>query len=112
MPLHGSHCPPLPAPTLLSILAPGIEYVLRDAQPPHLFVICRQHRAAPSAPAAPQAVYYVLDGTVYQAPALHAALTNRMVRRGDGGGAMRGVTGVWGTDGWEACQRPGHALRV
>ncbi|KAL6784157.1 hypothetical protein ACKKBG_A05035 [Auxenochlorella protothecoides x Auxenochlorella symbiontica] len=66
--------------TQLAILAPGIEYVLRDAQPPHLFVICRQHRAAPSAPAAPQAVYYVLDGTVYQAPALHAALTNRMAR--------------------------------
>ncbi len=60
-------------------LPPGMEYELQDAQEPHLFVICRQLRTAPRA-VVKQAVYYILDGSVYQAPSLHAALSSRIVR--------------------------------
>ncbi len=56
-----------------------MEYELQDAQEPHLFVICRQLRTAPRA-VVKQAVYYILDGSVYQAPSLHAALSSRIVR--------------------------------
>ena len=48
-------------------LAPGTEYVLHDAQEPHLFVIRKQHRATAAAvDSPPHAFYYVLDGSVYQ----------------------------------------------
>jgi hypothetical protein len=56
-----------------------MEYELQDEQEPHLFVICRQLRTAPRA-VVKQAVYYILDGSVYQAPSLHAALSSRIVR--------------------------------
>ncbi|KAK2079911.1 hypothetical protein QBZ16_002306 [Prototheca wickerhamii] len=67
-------------PKQLAILAPGIEYALRDAQPPHLFVISRQHRPSPAAPETLQAFFYVLDGTVYQAPSLYTAISSRSQR--------------------------------
>ena len=58
-----------------------MEYALQDAQPPHLYVIRRQLRAGGGGAevAEGQACYYVLDGTVYQAPSLYAALSSRMV---------------------------------
>ena len=58
----------------------GPEYVLADFQEPHLFVIRRQRRGAPGAQPTPQAVYYVLDGTVYQAPSVAAVLRARLAR--------------------------------
>eukprot|EP00884_Botryococcus_braunii_P017784 jgi/Botrbrau1/468/Bobra.110_2s0107.1 len=64
----------------MGILPPGIEYVVQDAQEPHLFVIRRQHRTSPKTSPTPQAIYYILDGTIYQAPSLHAALTARLNR--------------------------------
>lgn len=73
-----------PARRPCSRLSSGVEYALQDAQPPHLYVIRRQLRTGGGAEAAVgQACYYVLDGTVYQAPSLYAALSSRMV----GGGA-------------------------
>ena len=68
----------------------GLEYVLVDSQEPHLFVLRRQLRGAPGTPPEPQAVYYILDGTVYQAPAIGAVLSARLVREG------LGVTGLGG----------------
>ena len=62
----------------------GPEFVLADAQEPHLFVIRRQLRGAPGAAPVPQAVYYILDGSVYQAPTLEAVLLARLVREGGG----------------------------
>ena len=59
--------------------AQGTQYVVHDSQPPHLFVVRKLHRAALQAEAS-LAVYYVLDGNVYQAPTLHAALLSRMAR--------------------------------
>lgn len=59
--------------------APGTEFVLQDAQPPHLFVIRKQFRSVSGA-ITTAAYYYVLDGTIYQAPTLHAALCCRVVR--------------------------------
>jgi hypothetical protein len=63
----------------------GPEFVLADAQEPHLFVIRRQLRGAPGAAPVPQAVYYILDGSVYQAPTLEAVLSARLVREGGRG---------------------------
>ena len=61
-----------------------MEYTLADLQPPHLFVIRKQWLGAAGKPT-PLAYYYVLDGTVYQAPTLHAALSSRVVRSGGRG---------------------------
>lgn len=78
---------PLPlVPRHCRLLAPGIEYSLRDAQPPHLFVICQSHRTAPGATDTPQAFFYVLDGTVYQAPTLSSVIQSRLVGAGESGG--------------------------
>ena len=49
-------------------------------QEPHLFVVCRQLRTAPKA-VTRQQFYYILDGSVYQAPSLHAAMASRIVSR-------------------------------
>ncbi len=62
-----------------STLPPGVEYELQDAQEPHLFIIRKQHRSGPKTTATLQ-FYYILDGNVYQAPSLHAALSSRIVR--------------------------------
>lgn len=59
-------------------LPPGLEYELQEVQEPHLFVVCRQLRTAPKA-ATRQQFYYILDGSVYQAPSLHAAMASRIV---------------------------------
>ena len=59
-------------------LPPGVEYELQDAQEPHLFVIKKQQRSGPKA-TSPLQYYYILDGNVYQAPSLHAALSSRLV---------------------------------
>ena len=64
----------------------GPEYVLVAAEEPYLFVIARLWRGAPGAPPAPQAVYYILEGAVYQAPAVGAVLAARLVREVEGGG--------------------------
>ena len=54
-------------------LAPGTEYMLHDAQEPHLFVIRKQHRASATAVASPpHAFYYILDGSVYQVDSVAA----------------------------------------
>lgn len=64
---------------LLRRLAPGLEYVLQECQEPRLYVIKCQHRTSATAATA-LAVYYVLEGSIYQAPTLHAALSSRIVR--------------------------------
>ena len=58
----------------------GPEYVLADSQEPHLFVIRRQRRGPPGTQPVPQAMYYVLGGTVYQAPSVAAVLRARLAR--------------------------------
>lgn len=42
-------------------LAPGTEFVLQEAQEPHLFVIKRQYRSSATSVTA-HAVYYILEG--------------------------------------------------
>ncbi|CAL8470759.1 g10301 [Coccomyxa elongata] len=63
----------------LATLPPGVEYEVQDAQEPHLFIIRKQHRSGPKT-TAPLQYYYILDGNVYQAPSLHAALSSRISR--------------------------------
>jgi mediator of RNA polymerase II transcription subunit 6 len=62
----------------------GIEYeVLPNAawqMPQQLFLVQKQRRSGRNQLKA-LALYYVLDGTVYQSPNLHAMLTSRLVRR-------------------------------
>ena len=62
-----------------STLPSGVEYELKDAQEPHLFILCKQRRTSLSSVSGLR-YYYILDGSVYQAPSLHVALTSRLVR--------------------------------
>ena len=59
-------------------LPAGLEYELKDAQEPHLFIICKQRRNSASSVSSLR-YYYILDGNVYQAPSLHVALASRLV---------------------------------
>ena len=65
----------------------GIEYETVPTPPPSnpeqqqpcsLFLIRKQRRISPNQ-VKPLAMYYVLDGTVYQAPNLYAMLSSRLV---------------------------------
>uniref|UniRef100_A0A1I7XPP5 Mediator of RNA polymerase II transcription subunit 6 n=1 Tax=Heterorhabditis bacteriophora TaxID=37862 RepID=A0A1I7XPP5_HETBA len=61
----------------LLITMTGIQYVLWSAQPP-LYVICK-HRRNSSQNVTPLAYYYVINGTVYQAPDLHTFVQSRLL---------------------------------
>lgn len=56
----------------------GLEYVLHEAQEPHLFVFRKQKRDGPEK-ATPIAAYYILDGSIYQSPHLHNVMGSRVV---------------------------------
>lgn len=57
----------------------GVEYILLHVQDPILYVIRKQHRYSPSE-ATPMADYYIIAGTVYQAPDLCSVFNSRLVR--------------------------------
>lgn len=57
----------------------GIEYMLSEVMEPHLFVIRKQKRDGPEK-VTPMLTYYVLDGSIYQAPQLSSVFASRMVR--------------------------------
>ncbi|KAL4855780.1 Mediator of RNA polymerase II transcription subunit 6 [Chlorella vulgaris] len=73
-------------------LGEGVEYLLADSQPPHLFILRKMYRAV-GGTITTLAFYYILDGSIYQAPSLQAALLARMVRMPEGG---------WHVLGWLA----------
>jgi hypothetical protein len=56
----------------------GSEYVVNSAQEPNLYIIRKQLRVTPDK-MVPLAAYYVLDGSIYQAPHLQAVLGSRAV---------------------------------
>jgi mediator of RNA polymerase II transcription subunit 6 len=56
----------------------GIEYILQEAQEPNHFVIRKQKREGPEKVTA-LAAYYVLDGSIYQAPQLYTVIGSRVV---------------------------------
>jgi mediator of RNA polymerase II transcription subunit 6 len=56
----------------------GIEYMLNEVMEPHLFVIRKQKRDGPDK-VTPMLTYYVLDGSIYQAPQLSSVFASRMV---------------------------------
>eukprot|EP00850_Spirogloea_muscicola_P003556 SM000014S00344 [mRNA] locus=s14:822480:823949:+ [translate_table: standard] len=72
---RGAH--PLDAAQLAALT--GVEYTMAEAAEPHLFVLRKQRREAPDK-ATLLAVYYILDGSVYQAPSLHAVIGARTSR--------------------------------
>ncbi|XP_014243749.1 mediator of RNA polymerase II transcription subunit 6 [Cimex lectularius] len=56
----------------------GLEYVLLHVQEPILYVIRKQHRHSPTQ-LTPLADYYIIAGTVYQAPDLASILNSRIL---------------------------------
>lgn len=56
----------------------GVEYILLHVQDPILYVIRKQHRHSPTE-ATPMADYYIIAGTVYQAPDLANVFNSRLL---------------------------------
>ncbi|XP_077217285.1 RNA polymerase transcriptional regulation mediator-like protein [Tasmannia lanceolata] len=57
----------------------GNEYMLSDVMEPHLFVIRKQKRDGPEK-VTPMLTYYILDGSIYQAPQLWSVFAARIAR--------------------------------
>lgn len=57
----------------------GLEYMLTEVMEPHLFVFRKQRRDGPEK-VTPMLTYYVLDGSVYQAPQLSSVFASRVGR--------------------------------
>ncbi|XP_057721597.1 mediator of RNA polymerase II transcription subunit 6 [Arachis stenosperma] len=57
----------------------GIEYMLSEVLEPHLFVIRKQKRDSPEK-VTPMLAYYILDGSIYQAPQLCNVFAARIGR--------------------------------
>lgn len=56
----------------------GLEYILLHVQGPILYVIRKQHRHSPN-DVTPIADYYIIAGTVYQAPDLASVFNSRIL---------------------------------
>lgn len=56
----------------------GLEYILLHVQGPILYVIRKQHRHSPN-DVTPIADYYIIAGTVYQAPDLASVFNSRLL---------------------------------
>jgi len=56
----------------------GIEYEVTLAMPPQLFVIVKQNRKSPKS-VIPVQYYYIIDGTIYQAPNAYMLFANRIM---------------------------------
>lgn len=106
-----------PLPTRRRLLGVGVEYLLADSQPPHLFILRKLYRhggggtgGGTGSAITTLAFYYILDGSVYQAPSLQAALQARMVSAapaawtalvwGVGGGGRHAGCGAARSGGW------------
>eukprot|EP01018_Ginkgo_biloba_P001545 Gb_19624 [translate_table: standard] len=63
----------------LNMKMTGIEYMLNEVLEPHLFVFRKQKRDGPEK-VTPMLTYYILDGSIYQAPQLSSVFASRMVR--------------------------------
>ncbi|XP_023887325.2 mediator of RNA polymerase II transcription subunit 6 [Quercus suber] len=57
----------------------GTEYMLYEVMEPHLFVIRKQKRDSPEK-VTPMLTYYILDGSIYQAPQLCNVFAARISR--------------------------------
>lgn len=57
----------------------GVEYTLLHAQDPILYVIRKQRRHSQHQAVTPLADYYILAGTVYQAPDLCSVISSRLL---------------------------------
>nr|VDD45394.1 unnamed protein product [Brassica oleracea] len=57
----------------------GLEYVISDATEPNFFVFRKQKRDGPEK-VTPMLTYYILDGTIYQAPQLCTVFAARVGR--------------------------------
>ena len=57
----------------------GLEYVLSEVMEPHLFVMRKQKRTN-SEKSDPLLAYYILDGSIYQAPLLGSVFASRISR--------------------------------
>ncbi|KAJ7963114.1 Mediator of RNA polymerase II transcription subunit 6 [Quillaja saponaria] len=57
----------------------GIEYMLSEVMEPHLFIMRKQRRDGPEK-VTPMLAYYILDGSIYQAPQLGNVFAARIGR--------------------------------
>eukprot|EP01045_Picozoa_sp_COSAG04_P014075 COSAG04_NODE_1035_length_8610_cov_7.441194_6_plen_178_part_00 len=57
----------------------GIEYRLTHLRPPYLYVIRKEQRRADRDPRS-LCSYYILDGTIFQAPTVEDVVTSRMAK--------------------------------
>ncbi|KAM0039890.1 putative transcription regulator MED6 family [Helianthus debilis subsp. tardiflorus] len=57
----------------------GIEFMVSEVMEPHLFVMRKQKRDGPEK-VTPMITYYVLDGSIYQAPQLCNVFSARVGR--------------------------------
>lgn len=60
----------------------GVEFGLDIVQEPHLFVISKHQRQSQDT-MTPLMFFYILDGSIYQTPTLHAMLHARLVCESD-----------------------------
>jgi len=58
------------------LLMKGLEYKLEHTQEPFLYVIKKQKRESPNV-AVPIAIYYIINGTIFQAPHIYSVLAAR-----------------------------------
>lgn len=59
----------------------GIEYDLVPQSAPNLFVISKQRRAkGPTPSVSLLAIYYILNGNIYQAPTAHSVISSRVLQ--------------------------------
>lgn len=56
----------------------GTEFMLSEVLEPHLFVFRKQKRDGPEK-VTPMLTYYILDGSIYQAPQLCNVFASRVV---------------------------------
>ncbi|KAL4237266.1 Mediator of RNA polymerase II transcription subunit 6 [Mactra antiquata] len=56
----------------------GVEYILLHIQDPILYIVRKQFRHSPQQ-VTPQTDYYIINGTVYQAPDLCSVLNSRLI---------------------------------
>jgi len=60
-------------------LMKGIEYVLSTANEPDLYVITKRKRDSPTS-VIPLAVYYIIRGTIFQAPNVYSVVASRTIK--------------------------------
>ena len=93
--------------TMLCRSLSGIEFEMHLAQAPHLFVVRKQWRETAQL-AHPLTYYYILDGSIYQAPTVQGILASRLVRKCRLSARHAGQAGIHAAQGRHS--HPRHSM--